>query len=108
MTEICFGRLGIEWRVEGDDIIVPAKQLGVLAAFIPDFAPVVAMMQFNMYHSYTVDEHTIQVISQLAKIERENFRLSTEKVDLHDLLKKVVPGIQLKVEQLGGTAPPCP
>ena len=29
------------------------------------------MMQFNMYHSYTVDEHTIQVISTLAQIERE-------------------------------------
>jgi [protein-PII] uridylyltransferase len=47
------------------------NELGVLAAFVPEFAPVVAMMQFNMYHSYTVDEHTIQVISTLAQIERE-------------------------------------
>nr|WP_267888889.1 [protein-PII] uridylyltransferase [Nioella nitratireducens] len=47
------------------------NELGVLAAFIPEFGPVVAMMQFNMYHSYTVDEHTIQVISTLAQIERE-------------------------------------
>jgi [protein-PII] uridylyltransferase len=47
------------------------NELGVLAAFLPEFAPVVAMMQFNMYHSYTVDEHTIQVISNLAQIERE-------------------------------------
>jgi len=47
------------------------NELGVLAAFIPEFAPVVAMMQFNMYHSYTVDEHTIQCISTLAQIERE-------------------------------------
>ena len=46
------------------------NELGVLAAFIPDFAPIVAMMQFNMYHSYTVDEHTIQCIATLAKIER--------------------------------------
>ena len=46
------------------------NELGVLAAFIPEFAPVVAMMQFNMYHSYTVDEHTIQCISTLARIER--------------------------------------
>ncbi|MCU4654405.1 [protein-PII] uridylyltransferase [Roseibacterium sp. SDUM158016] len=46
------------------------NELGVLAAFVPEFAPVVAMMQFNMYHSYTVDEHTIQVISTLAQIER--------------------------------------
>ncbi len=47
------------------------NELGVLAAFIPEFAPVVAMMQFNMYHAYTVDEHTIQCISTLAQIERE-------------------------------------
>ena len=32
------------------------NELGVLSAFIPEFAPIVAMMQFNMYHSYTVDE----------------------------------------------------
>nr|WP_239025501.1 [protein-PII] uridylyltransferase [Roseibacterium persicicum] len=46
------------------------NELGVLGAFVPEFAPIVAMMQFNMYHSYTVDEHTIQVISTLAQIER--------------------------------------
>ncbi|MBU2983503.1 [protein-PII] uridylyltransferase [Lentibacter algarum] len=46
------------------------NELGVLGAFIPEFAPIVAMMQFNMYHSYTVDEHTIQVISHFARIER--------------------------------------
>ena len=46
------------------------NELGLLAAFLPEFAPIVAMMQFNMYHSYTVDEHTIQVISTLAQIER--------------------------------------
>ncbi|MEP3299405.1 MAG: [protein-PII] uridylyltransferase, partial [Pseudoruegeria sp.] len=46
------------------------NELGVLSAFIPEFEPIVAMMQFNMYHSYTVDEHTIQCISTLAQIER--------------------------------------
>jgi [protein-PII] uridylyltransferase len=47
------------------------NELGVLSAFLPEFAPIVAMMQFNMYHAYTVDEHTIQCISTLAQIERE-------------------------------------
>ncbi|MEQ6250608.1 [protein-PII] uridylyltransferase [Sulfitobacter sp. HNIBRBA3233] len=46
------------------------NELGVLAAFIPEFEPIVAMMQFNMYHSYTVDEHTIQTIAHLAMIEK--------------------------------------
>ncbi len=46
------------------------NELGVLAAFIPEFEPIVAMMQFNLYHHYTVDEHIIQCISTLAQIER--------------------------------------
>ncbi|MDQ2094667.1 [protein-PII] uridylyltransferase [Rhodobacteraceae bacterium 10Alg 79] len=46
------------------------NELGVLSAFIPEFAPIVAMMQFNMYHAYTVDEHTIQVISHFNRIEQ--------------------------------------
>lgn len=46
------------------------NELGVLGAFIPHFQEIIAMMQFNMYHSYTVDEHTIQVISILSQIER--------------------------------------
>ena len=46
------------------------NELNVLGAFIPEFEAIVAMMQFNMYHHYTVDEHTIQTISHLAQIER--------------------------------------
>jgi len=46
------------------------NELGVLAAFIPEFEPIVAMMQFNVYHHYTVDEHIIQTIRCLAQIER--------------------------------------
>ena len=38
--------------------------------FVPDFGRVVAQMQFDMYHHYTVDEHTIRAIGLLAKIER--------------------------------------
>ncbi|MAB04871.1 MAG: [protein-PII] uridylyltransferase [Rhodobacteraceae bacterium] len=45
------------------------NELGVLGAFIPEFETIVAMMQFNMYHSYTVDEHTIQCIRHLSDIE---------------------------------------
>lgn len=46
------------------------NELGVLSAFVPEFEPIVAMMQFNMYHSYTVDEHIIQCIANLSQIER--------------------------------------
>jgi [protein-PII] uridylyltransferase len=50
------------------------NELGVLSAFIPEFDPIVAMMQFNMYHSYTVDEHTIQCITSLSQIERKELQ----------------------------------
>ena len=46
------------------------NELGVLAAFIPEFENITCMMQFNVYHHYTVDEHIIQTISVLAQIER--------------------------------------
>jgi [protein-PII] uridylyltransferase len=46
------------------------NELDVLGAFIPEFEAIVAMMQFNVYHHYTVDEHIIQCISVLAQIER--------------------------------------
>ena len=62
------------------------NELGALAAFIPEFQPIVAMMQFNMYHSYTVDEHTIQCISHLAQIEREE--LMEELPIASSILKK--------------------
>lgn len=46
------------------------NELGVLGTLIPEFQKIVAMMQFNVYHQYTVDEHIIQCISNLAEIER--------------------------------------
>ncbi len=42
----------------------------VFGRFVPDFGKVVAQMQFDMYHHYTVDEHTIRAIGLLAMIER--------------------------------------
>lgn len=46
------------------------NEAGVLGPFIPDFGRIVAMMQFNMYHHYTVDEHLIRAIGYLSRIER--------------------------------------
>jgi [protein-PII] uridylyltransferase len=42
---------------------------GVFGQFIPDFGRVVAQMQYDMYHVYTVDEHTIHAIGVLRRIE---------------------------------------
>lgn len=45
-------------------------EAGVLGKFLPDFGRVVGQMQFNMYHVYTVDEHTIHAVSILNDIEQ--------------------------------------
>lgn len=45
------------------------NETGVLGRFIPDFGKVVAMMQFNMYHHYTVDEHLLRVVGGLSDLE---------------------------------------
>jgi [protein-PII] uridylyltransferase len=50
------------------------NESGVFGRFIPDFGRVVAQMQFDMYHHYTVDEHTIRAIGLLAKIEKGGFK----------------------------------
>ncbi|WP_375397438.1 [protein-PII] uridylyltransferase [uncultured Sphingomonas sp.] len=46
------------------------NEAGVLGRFIPDFGRVVAQMQFDMYHHFTVDEHTIRAVGLLGRIER--------------------------------------
>jgi [protein-PII] uridylyltransferase len=53
----------------------------VFGQFVPDFRRVVAQMQFDMYHHYTVDEHSIRAIGLLSEIEngdlKEDHPLST-------------------------------
>jgi [protein-PII] uridylyltransferase len=49
------------------------NEAGVLGHFVPDFGRVVSMMQFNMYHHFTVDEHLIRMIGFLSGIERGQF-----------------------------------
>ena len=46
------------------------NEAGVFGRFVPDFGRVNAQMQFDMYHHYTVDEHTIRAIGLLSKIEK--------------------------------------
>ncbi len=50
------------------------NETGVFGRFVPDFGRVVAQMQFDMYHHYTVDEHSIRAIGLLAAIERGDLK----------------------------------
>jgi [protein-PII] uridylyltransferase len=46
------------------------NEAGVFGRFVPDFGRVNAQMQFDMYHHYTVDEHTIRAVGLMARIEK--------------------------------------
>jgi len=45
------------------------NESGVLGKFVPDFGKIIALMQFDRYHYFTVDEHTIHCIDLLHKLE---------------------------------------
>ncbi len=45
------------------------SEMGVLGALIPEFSRITGMMQYDGYHTYTVDEHTLVAIGNLAMIE---------------------------------------
>jgi [protein-PII] uridylyltransferase len=64
------------------------NEAGVLGRFVPDFGKVVAMMQFNMYHHYTVDEHLIRSIGVLSEID------GGDRGSEHPLANTVMPTIQ--------------
>src|SRR5262249_57481903 len=57
------------------------NEMNVLAAILPEFAGISGQMQYDGYHTFTVDEHTLVAVGNLAAIEAgdwaEQFPLST-------------------------------
>ena len=68
------------------------NEVGVLGKFLPDFGRIVAMMKYDMYHSYTVDEHTIFAIGVLHQIE------TGELKDIAPVASRAVSNVQERVE----------
>ena len=68
------------------------NEAGVFGRFVPDFGRVVAQMQYDMYHHYTVDEHTIRAIGLLARIERGELKSdhSLSSAIIHQLINRRV------------------
>jgi len=64
------------------------NEAGLLGRLIPDFGKIVAMMQFSMYHHYTVDEHLIRCIGVLSEIERG------DDAKVHPLSHSLMPGLK--------------
>jgi len=70
-----------------ETVLRQMNEAGVLGRFLPDFGRIVAMMQFNMYHHYTVDEHLLRTVGVLNHIE--NGQLKEE----HPLCAEILPSI---------------
>jgi [protein-PII] uridylyltransferase len=71
-----------------EKILRRMNETGALGRFIPDFGRIVAMMQFNMYHHYTVDEHLLRSIGMLSQIE------AGESADQHPLANELMPTVR--------------
>jgi [protein-PII] uridylyltransferase len=63
------------------------NEAGVMGRFMPEFGRVVALMQFNMYHHYTVDEHLLVAVGNISRMERGELRQELPLVS--DLIKRV-------------------
>ena len=70
------------------------NEAGVLGKLIPDFGKIVAMMQYNMYHHYTVDEHLIRCIGVLSDLEHG------EGEKIHPLSHSLMPSLRDQREVL--------
>ena len=74
-------------RNSPETVLRAMNESGVLGRFIPDFGRIVAMMQFNMYHHYTVDEHLLRSVGILSAIEAG--RLKDELPLAHELMPRI-------------------
>jgi [protein-PII] uridylyltransferase len=83
-------RLFMEILTSNDAEVVLRRmnEAGVLGHFIRSFGKIVSMMQFNMYHHYTVDEHLLRCIGFLQDIERGGV---DELAMASDLMRKIRP-----------------
>lgn len=75
-------------RQDPENTLRSLNEVGVFGRFVPDFGRVVAQMQYDMYHHYTVDEHTIQALGLLARLEKSD--LAQEHPLATDLAGKIV------------------
>lgn len=66
----------------GDLTLRRMNDMGVLGALIPEFSRITGQMQYDGYHTYTVDEHILMAVHNLAMIESgkwgDHLPLSTE------------------------------
>jgi len=68
--DLLCGRDGDHSRADGARWLAILNESGFLGRYIPDWARIVGQMQFDTYHVFTVDEHTIEAVRVLNALER--------------------------------------
>jgi [protein-PII] uridylyltransferase len=74
-------------------IIQLMHDCGFLTALIPEFAPLTCKVEYDAYHEYTVDEHSIMAVRQIDKLNQEpdeHIRTVYLQVNSRALLRLVV------------------
>ena len=65
-------------------ILRTMKALGILQRYIPEFDNVIGQMQFDLFHVYTVDEHTFKVVRNMRQMKlnkHSGFELEYELIN---------------------------
>ena len=68
--DLLCGQDGEHSRAQGARWIAVLNESGFLGRYMPDWARIVGQMQFDTYHVFTVDEHTIEALRVLNQLER--------------------------------------
>ena len=68
------------------------KHYGVLSAYLPEFGRVVGQMQHDLFHIYTVDDHTLQVMENMRRFRHSE---AEEKYPLAWQVVRSLPKIEL-------------
>lgn len=98
----------LRWRGRVGHILRVLHQVGFLRRYLPEFGRISLLIQHDLYHSYTIDEHTLRVVEALDELSngddsrRANLRSVLEEVEdpavlylsllLHDIGKGQGPG----------------
>ena len=68
--ELLCGRDSAHGQPDGARWLAIMNEAGLIGRLLPDWARIVGQMQFDTYHIFTVDEHTIEAVRILNKLER--------------------------------------